>query len=451
MIVKGVNNKYKISTDSIIHSAFVSRLRLFKTNRQGVIAVMLALLLPVMVGFVGLGVEVGLWFQLKRDVQTAADAAAIAGAYEVLESSPTAATILAASSTDATLNGYDATTDTLTAVNPPTTGPNTGDDDAVEVNISTPVSLLFSSVFLDDSVTIAARAVASSEPGGDEACVLSLSDTSQGAVGIGGTVTMDGCLIAAQSTSSSSIKVSGGGDLTVDCLSTSGDVTNLGTMTLTECNSANIGVSEIADPYADLTMPAEVASSSDCDTENNPDGSGNYSLAQNDTDGNGVVVFCSNVSLSTGTYDFESGTTFAFFGADLSITGGTVTGDGVTFLFTGSGNSWGGVNIAGNANVDLSAQSTGDYAGMLFYQDGNASSNNNNFTFTGGSSTELTGVIYAPNNDVSFSGNNVTDDDGCLQVVADTVDYNGNVTITNQCDGTGVSAIYTSYTVLLIE
>jgi len=95
--IKLVKSRKIMFSDSILYR--------LGTDRRGVITVMLALLLPIMVGFVGLGVEVGMWFQLKRDVQTAADAAAIAGAYEAQDADSTSVTIQSAADADATLNG----------------------------------------------------------------------------------------------------------------------------------------------------------------------------------------------------------------------------------------------------------------------------------------------------------------------------------------------------------
>jgi uncharacterized membrane protein len=46
------------------------------------VAVAVAILLPVLIGFAGLGVEVGMWFWIQRQNQSAADAAAISAALE---------------------------------------------------------------------------------------------------------------------------------------------------------------------------------------------------------------------------------------------------------------------------------------------------------------------------------------------------------------------------------
>ena len=54
----------------------------FWRDRRGAVAVAVAVLLPVLIGFAGLGVEVGWWFWIQRQNQSAADAAAISAALE---------------------------------------------------------------------------------------------------------------------------------------------------------------------------------------------------------------------------------------------------------------------------------------------------------------------------------------------------------------------------------
>ena len=56
-------------------------LRLLR-DRRGVSVVLIAFALPALIGVTALGVEVGFWYALKRQDQTAADAAALSGAYE---------------------------------------------------------------------------------------------------------------------------------------------------------------------------------------------------------------------------------------------------------------------------------------------------------------------------------------------------------------------------------
>ena len=54
----------------------------FSRDRRGAVAVAVAILLPVLIGFAGIGIEVGMWFAVQRQDQSAADAAAISAGLE---------------------------------------------------------------------------------------------------------------------------------------------------------------------------------------------------------------------------------------------------------------------------------------------------------------------------------------------------------------------------------
>jgi Putative Flp pilus-assembly TadE/G-like len=60
-----------------------------RTCSAGVVAVVTALVLPVLLGFTSLGVEVGHWYVAQRQMQGAADAAAISAAAEYIADFPT--------------------------------------------------------------------------------------------------------------------------------------------------------------------------------------------------------------------------------------------------------------------------------------------------------------------------------------------------------------------------
>ena len=48
---------------------------------------LVALTISTLIGFAGLGVKAGIWYTIKRQDQTAADFAAISGAYEIVNGS----------------------------------------------------------------------------------------------------------------------------------------------------------------------------------------------------------------------------------------------------------------------------------------------------------------------------------------------------------------------------
>ena len=69
-------------TKRLMDSVFGLRsgLRAFAANEDGASIIVIGLTLPVLVGAMGLAAEVGYWRQHQRDMQNAADAAAIAAA-----------------------------------------------------------------------------------------------------------------------------------------------------------------------------------------------------------------------------------------------------------------------------------------------------------------------------------------------------------------------------------
>src|SRR5215831_13448269 len=91
--------------------------RLFR-DRRGLSAVTVAVSMPVLFGVAGLGIDTGLWYTMKRQNQSAADAAALSAAYEVIggHTCPTDVTtyLVPAASEAATRNNYGGTTPSVT-------------------------------------------------------------------------------------------------------------------------------------------------------------------------------------------------------------------------------------------------------------------------------------------------------------------------------------------------
>ena len=81
--------------------------RLFLADRRGAIAAMTAVLATTLVGFGGLAAETAFWYAQKRALQTQADAAALSGAYELLQGNSANAGTWATN--DAVFNGFSNT------------------------------------------------------------------------------------------------------------------------------------------------------------------------------------------------------------------------------------------------------------------------------------------------------------------------------------------------------
>src|SRR5205823_3049941 len=94
---------------------------------------------------------------------------------------------------------------------------------------------------------------------------------------------------------------------------------------------------------------------------------------------------------------------------DCSVSNGVAVG--TTFVLTqstGNNSDIGGVSITSENNVTLNAPSSGDYPGVLFYQDrrataGTMASTSKIFTVASLNNATLNGAIYFPQNRIDIS------------------------------------------------
>jgi hypothetical protein len=423
------------------HKRLAGYVRAFIADRRGAILAVTAVAMPTLVGFAGLGVEVGIWYVDKRDLQTAADASALSGAFERVRGNPTG--LQSAAELEATRNGFtQGSPNTIAINNPPTSGPRAGQANAVEAILTRPHALLFASLFLSDDVQIAARAVAAVEVTG-EACVLALDPTANAAVNNQGSSTIDmtGCVMASNSNSASSIQVTGSTSVLAYSLWSVGQNDIGGSAVMTLAKPATTNAWALDDPYADLT----IQSFSGCNYTNLKFTSGAVATISPGVYCGGIDMSAkATVTLTPGTYILDKG--------DLKIGGQTIVRcscpnpeDGVTIILTSSGatNLIGIVDIAAGADVQLRAPSSSSnpYQGVLFYQDRRAPLGGTNANkLNGGSTMNLAGGLYFPQQGVQFSGNNGTT--SCSQIVARTVTFIGNSYISNAgCQAAGVQPV----------
>jgi len=106
------------------------------SDRRGGVAVMTAMSLTSLLGFAGLGTEATLWYVAKRNMQGATDAAAFTAATAEAKGQNSTAFTAAAKAVAQQYGFVDGTGGvTVTVNNPPVSGPNTGNAQAVEVLI----------------------------------------------------------------------------------------------------------------------------------------------------------------------------------------------------------------------------------------------------------------------------------------------------------------------------
>lgn len=134
-----------------------------RSGEAGYVLIVVAVCLPVLIGVLGLAIDVGHLRYMKWRMQAAADAAAVAGASE-LRYPPGSRDVQKAAQLDALKNGFDyRTTDINVTVNyPPMSGSCHGqpyENFCVEVIVAQNQPTFFMKIFGVDSTPISARAV----------------------------------------------------------------------------------------------------------------------------------------------------------------------------------------------------------------------------------------------------------------------------------------------------
>jgi hypothetical protein len=190
----------------------------FLKDENGQTLVLTVLAMTVVLGFIALAIDVGMLFRAKRNLQTAADAAATAGAldYYYYQSATSARTM---GCNAAAANGVSGTCTTgacgsgggaQICINvPPQYGPIKSGN-FVEAVINQPNPTVFMSIFGYGSVAVAAKAVAGL-PGNSSACVWLMDSAMSRALDLKGNGTVDAtnCGVYVNSNSSSAVSMNG--------------------------------------------------------------------------------------------------------------------------------------------------------------------------------------------------------------------------------------------------
>lgn len=424
-----------------IASTFRSLLR----ETSGNALALVGLSLIPLVGTVGLGVDVAQWVVWKRQLHTAADLGALAGARALADGQPVKVNVTRSLAHNKLRNFK-----TVAIENAPTTGPFMGDADKVRVVLSTSQSLPFSSWFLKATPTIVVEAIAENAKTTPN-CIITL-DTASTGVNIAGSSYLDmNCGLF----SNSDLDADTSDAVNAAALSAVGTVTT-GTGVSGD-TKINDGQAPVADPYASkIPTPNTQAG---CTPNSYPLIQGNWTIdpAIHGTCFQGLQIQKGTTTLKAGTYYIGS--------SGISIASGAgLTGVGVTIVFTNTDSTFndkkiGTFSISGGATVKLTAPTTGTYAGIIVYQDPRTPAKNNTLKVTGNSNSYFEGTIYAPTVGVTFTGNSTVDSKGdtiyadtrCMQVVSLTATFTGNTKVTNECPaGSGASAFGGAGTVRLV-
>jgi hypothetical protein len=282
--------------------------------------------------------------------------------------------------------------------------------------------------------SVSARAVATNLGGANGAClyVLGAPSNSIEGVNINGSATLNAPTCGIVDNGNFNTK---GNKLTVNCstFGLSGSVDASGPGGTVSCPETE-NMPFAADPLSYLTPPCSPCTGG---TSISIAGNGGYN-------GSGVTYSNGVYTVSPGTYTslsisgtgagntvvFSPGT-YVFNGGGLTIPGNAnVSGTGVTFYFTNTAT----ISVTGTPTIQLTAPSSGDYAGILMYQDPNDTNvgpNPNGPTISGNSGSLYDGVLYFPSDQLTFGGSSSGSSQGygVAMVVAQSLALSGNPTV----------------------
>jgi Flp pilus assembly protein TadG len=428
-------------------------------DRRGNALIIAGASLPLIIGSAGLASDTVQWALWKRQLQRAADSAALAGVYAEAQGKAvsncdnyTSATYVKPVGWDVKTNNKAWPTTTCTVQNPPTSGSYTADNYAVKVNLSVQQTLPFSGMFVSAAPTITAAATATLVDTG-QFCMVALNNTSTPGITIGGSSSANlGCGAISNSTSSTSSVDPNGASYTFNAT----PVASVGGMPSSINGATDLQPYHVAepDPFASK-YPTSVPSGMNCTNfqshtvNNNGNGNGGGNGNGNTSGPITLTPGCySGFNPSGGgTYTMQPGT-YYLNNTDFSPGGGvTITGTGVTIILTGT--NPGSVNLDGNETIQLSAPTSGTYSKMLFIQSSAASLNNLN-KFNGTSSSSFDGAMYFPTGQVQLNGTTGAMTK-CAMVVGWTIDISGNANLQNDTTGCTANETVSAKVVRLVE
>jgi hypothetical protein len=378
-------------------------------SRRGTVAVFVAVCLTVLLGIVAIALDGGLLLSERRHAQAVADSAALAATCDLYASAGADKAVASALST-ASANGYsnDGTTSVVTVNIPPKSGDYIGQANCAEVLVTFKQPRSFSAIFGSGKIPVTARAVARTGQQASTAGLLILDPSRRFGLSLGGgasaTITAP---VIVNSTDSSAVDVTGGGNLQAPEFDITGDytATNGSTLITTPApNNINVGVAPTPDPLAYLPEPTRPPNGT---ITKAPLGGGNfqYTLTPGSYtnlpsfNAGDAVVFKQASSGNDGIYYLTAGG-FTSTGANL-LMDPTTTG-GIMLFNAGTGTN-DKIDISGNSSgtVNLSGLSDGLYAGLTFFQ---TRSGSEEIKITGSGQFSITGTIYSAAGAVQVSG-----------------------------------------------
>lgn len=405
----------------------------FRKATRGAVAPLTAILLLPILGATALAVDVGYWYKVQRDMQSAADSAALAAA-----GASDANYAGMAVGTAAKMGFTNGTSNVVVASARGTTYCPSGSGTCTQVTISGQAPLFLSKIvgYLGNGAggqALTAAAVASSATSGPSSLCITALGTSSTAISANGVpfANLTGCSMFSNGGMNCN-----GHDMGADYA--------VGVGTVLGCGVKKIsGATALSDPYSSLASQIPKPA---CQSSNTISGNKTWT---------GPIRFCGDVSVAGDvTLLAGSNAVIVIDNGTLNLnknTFKTASGAGATLIFTGTNASSSlhyptGAN-GGNpgATLDIAAPTSGTWSGIALYQDPNLT-NNVSFTYAGNAPTwNISGLVYLPNSNFQVSGaiGKASNGASCIALVTKTITINGTGALfanpQSQCSTAGLT------------
>jgi hypothetical protein len=378
-----------------------------------------------MLGVVAIAVDGGVLLDDQQQLQTVADAAALAAATDLYTNYPTnqgadtKGTAAQSAQTTAAANGFanGANGATITVNIPPQSGTFSGQAGYAEVIVQYNQVRYFSTIFGQGAIPVQARAVARGmqKPYANAAILLLDTDDVGTYNGTGnGQVVVTGAPILINANSSQAATLAQNASLSAPQMSIVGNYTTNGSASV-GTTPVTTGVQPTPDPLAKLAVPVASTMTMQSNSQFSYSG-GSFTLQPGVYNGGIMLSGTASATLEPGIYYLNGG--------GLKVSGqASLTGNGV-MIYNNPLASGDAINIGSQGAITLSPPTSGVYAGISLFQT-RASGEGVSLAGTGGMS--ITGTIYAYNARLTVTGNGTITMGS--QVIANAMTTKGNGTI----------------------
>jgi len=428
----------------MLFDALRKTFRALRSDRRGNVAILSALALPMLIGMMGIGAEVGSWYEGKRGLQNAADSAAIAAATNGSDDSYDDEARAVAAQYGFT-DGMSGTTVTAQNNQPCPAG---GDDECYRVTVSRLQPLFLAQVvgYKGDVMVdgtpykrISSTALAIQGEGPRQYCILTLA-TSGDALRTDGAPFADlsGC-----NTMSNADSRCVGHDLKADIGDAAGVNDGCGKKKNSHVDPLEDPFAELAENIPDISCPDGYPAAPVKKTDPKLPKENTLSGPETRT----LIPICGDLELTGPYFITEPNTVLVVKNGSINLKGNTMLtqpGASLTIIFTGTENRTHAQ--IGNGKFDIAAppkDSDSPWKGVAMYQDP-ATTHGVDVSEAGNQPTwNITGLVYMPHADVTFSGavSKASGGKSCFALVVSTLLINGTGSILNhgECKEAGLT------------